>query len=152
MQKKLAPPASRYNDQGTLGFGGSLTPLELFAASRHSNFWLNTSVCKHHSSVSSVCFHLCRRPSAAPIPCLPPAPRRPFVVLRLSTSSANERLLAPTACSEAPNRLGEWRRAADRGVHAGPLWAAGLLAGLLAQYIRKIHSLNSNFLLITEVI
>jgi len=73
------------------------------------------------------------RPSAAPIPCLPPAPSRPFVMLKLPTSSANERLLAPTACGEVPSRLGGWRRAADRGVHAGPLWVAGLLAGLLAQ-------------------
>ena len=58
-------------------------------------------------------FQHCRRPSAAPIPCLPPAPSRPFVVLRLPTSSANERLLAPD-CGEVP-------RGADRGVHAGPL-------------------------------
>ena len=52
-------------------------------------------------------FHKCRSPSAAPIPCLPPAPSRPFVVLRLPTSSANERPLAP-ACSEALSTLGGW--------------------------------------------
>jgi len=54
-----------------------------------------------------------KRAELTPIPCLPPAPSRPLVVLRLPTSSANERLLAP-ACGEAP-------RGADQGVLAGPL-------------------------------
>ena len=62
-------------------------------------------LCTFISELSS--FHPCHRLSAAPIPCLPPAPSRPFFVFRLPTSSANERLLAP-ACGQAPSRLGGW--------------------------------------------